>query len=95
MIHNHASFDAKYDSDIDVLYISVGREFADHIIEDIRGIVWRYDASNSLIGATIVDFSSWWSHKREQLSRHFARRFSILQTEIMISVEKALHKPYN
>lgn len=74
---NISEFRVLYDRDSDVLYISTRQEPAARGIEDSQGIVWRYDSSGELIGATVIDYYDYWSTKRVELTRAISEKFDI------------------
>lgn len=61
---------AHYDRTSDVLYVSVGPARDGDSVEQLRGVVFRYQfACNEPIGATVIGYrANGWSHDRETLA---------------------------
>ena len=77
-----------YDSEGDVLYISARQEPATKGIEDRCGILWRYDNSGALIGATVLDFNAfWWSDRRAKLTKHLSSAFAMPEMDVRALVD--------
>jgi hypothetical protein len=88
-----SDFEAMYDGFSDVLFLSVGRQSAASTTEDSRGILWRYNAANAIIGATVVDFAGLWSRQRARLTSYLALHLPLSQTAVELAIEGALGAP--
>lgn len=86
---NLRKFSVAYDRDADVLYISTQRTHAARGVEDSYGVVWRYDGSGDLIGATIIDYYDYWHDKHDLLAREISRRFDIPERQAHVVLEHA------
>ena len=86
---NVSEFRVLYDRDSDVLYISRRDVAAARGVEDVAGIVWRYDSEGELIGATIVDYYDYWGSRSGELTRAIANRFAIPESAAALVLEHA------
>lgn len=71
-----------YDRSADVLYVSARQEPATKGVQDRRGIVWRYDRTGALIGATILDYHELWGLRRSELTKELSKRFAMSERDI-------------
>ena len=77
-----------YDSEDDVLYISTRKTPATKGIEDQYCILWRYDNSGALIGATVLDFNAfWWSDRRAKLTKHLSSAFAMPEIDVRALID--------
>ncbi|HVW73165.1 MAG TPA: DUF2283 domain-containing protein [Rhizomicrobium sp.] len=83
------SFVVAYDKRADVLYISSRKAPAVRGITDNFGIVWRYDGTGSLIGATIMDFNGEWRYRHHELAEKIAEKFDIPTTQAEVVLQHA------
>ena len=90
-----SSFRVEYDRDQDVLYIISRHVPAARGIEDASGIVWRYDNTGELIGATVVDFYDRWFTHQSQLAEELSRHFAIPPSQARVVVEYAFESRKN
>jgi uncharacterized protein YuzE len=84
------SFNVTYDSGSDVLYISCRRDVAARGVEDKYGIVWRYDQTGALIGATIMDFVDFWGSQQSLLADQISSHFHIPPPQAAVVIEHAM-----
>jgi hypothetical protein len=89
-MNNLKSFNVTYDRDGDVLYLSVRRDRAARGVEDRNGIVWRYNSSGDLLGATIVDFAYLWNGNRGQIAKAIAKKFEIPTAKAEVVLDHAI-----
>ncbi len=89
------TFRVTYDAQADVLYISLRETPAIRSIEGERGIVWRFDESNQLLGATIVDFAELWIGEQAALAHELSRRFDISALQASGLVARAVDNRRN
>ncbi|MCF6122504.1 MULTISPECIES: DUF2283 domain-containing protein [Mesorhizobium] len=87
-----SAFEVVYDADSDVLYISRRRDVAARGIEDKSGIVWRYDRSGELIGATVVDFHDLWASRGDELASELSEKFHVPTPQAQVVVNFALEQ---
>ena len=67
-----------YDKPSDVLYLSTRTGARAYSSEERPGMVWRYDMKDrSIIGVTIIDFSTYWRPRIGDLTREVAKRFCV------------------
>jgi hypothetical protein len=88
------SFNVTYDHADDVVYLTTNhglsaRGYAARGIEDQDGILWRYDDSGALIGATVVGLRERWSRDQSRLASEISRRFDISGIEARRLVDSA------
>lgn len=72
-------FQIRYDRASDVVYIMTDRYGAAYgEEEESPGLIWRYlDADDSLVGLTIMDFSTYWKPRLPQLAKEFSQHFHV------------------
>lgn len=83
------SFNVSYDRRTDVLYISTRSADGIDARLDRNGIVWRYDATGQLVGATIMDFHDRWHDQQNVLAGKLAKRFHLPEPQAHIVLDQA------
>ena len=78
-----------YDRCSDVLYLSTRTKSYAYSSEERPGVVWRYDMKdNSVIGVTIIDYSSYWCPRISDLIREISSRLSMPESHIKDELSK-------
>jgi glutamate synthase domain-containing protein 3 len=72
------SLDMSYDDLTDVLYVSTSRPNATKNMEEVAGLVLRYDPkTHEPVAATIIDYQEYWQSHRQKLAARSADFFRI------------------
>lgn len=82
-------FRLSYDRCADTLYVSTKADGGSDARIDRFGVVWRYDRSGALVGATVMDFRERWPAERAGLTQRFAKRFALPQEDAEVVLERA------
>ena len=68
----------RYDRESDVLYISTQPGKRGIAEETLPGVLWRYEvAGGNIVGVTILDFSSYWKPRLDELVHDLEKRLRI------------------
>jgi hypothetical protein len=79
---NKVSLDISYDDLTDVLYVSASCPRATKNMEEVAGLVLRYDPqTHDPVAATVMDFHEYWCPRRRELAAHLADFFRISTNE--------------
>jgi hypothetical protein len=79
---NNVRLKLSYDDLTDVLYVSALRSVSTKNMEDVAGLVLRYDLrTHDPVGATILDYKHHWLPRRRDLAARLADFFHISTNE--------------
>lgn len=92
MMDENNLFNVTYDTKTDVLYVTKAVEKDTHGVLDHFGIIWRYDANDRLVGATVMDFCERWPDDAHWLVDRFTVEFRLRPSDARHMIEEAFSK---
>jgi hypothetical protein len=85
---NRVRLKTSYDNLADVLYVSACRSDTTKNMEEVAGLVLRYDLkTHDPVGATILDYREYWLPRRRDLASRLADFFNISTNEAHRALE--------
>ncbi len=91
---NRVRLKLSYDDIADVLYVSATSAETTKNMEEIAGLVLRYDLkTHDPVGATILDYKEYWLPRRRDLASRLADFFRISANEADSALESVNAQP--
>lgn len=75
-----SAIDLSYDRGADVLYVRTCDHRGAYGEEGAPGIIWKYaNQDDALVGATVMDYATYWRPRMTELVREMASHFHIAE----------------